>query len=113
MIENVGMVSLGCSKNRVDSEVLLGYLKSAGFKLVQDPKAADVIIVNTCGFINEAKQDSINTALEMAQYKETGRCKLLVMTNDPNEKQGIHCNAEAQAFSIPRGIDSGLPASTV
>ena len=105
MIENVGMVSLGCSKNRVDSEVLLGYLKSAGFKLVQDPKAADVIIVNTCGFINEAKQDSINTALEMAQYKETGRCKLLVMTGCLSQRYRNELRDEMPEVDIFAGVN--------
>lgn len=105
MIENVGMVSLGCSKNRVDSEVLLGYLKSAGFKLVQDPKAADVIIVNTCGFINEAKQDSINTALEMAQYKETGRCKLLVMTGCLSQRYRNELREEMPEVDIFAGVN--------
>lgn len=105
MIENVGMVSLGCSKNRVDSEVLLGYLKSAGFKLVQDPKAADVIIVNTCGFINEAKQDSINTVLEMAQYKETGRCKLLVMTGCLSQRYRNELRDEMPEVDIFAGVN--------
>ena len=105
MIENVGMVSLGCSKNRVDSEVLLGYLKSAGFKLVQDRKAADVIIVNTCGFINEAKQDSINTALEMAQYKETGRCKLLVMTGCLSQRYRNELRDEMPEVDIFAGVN--------
>lgn len=76
----VGMVSLGCSKNRVDSEYILAALTNQGFTITADPKEAEVILVNTCGFIDPAKEESINTILEMAAYKETGRCKLLVGT---------------------------------
>lgn len=74
---NIGLVSLGCAKNQTDAEIMLGVLDSEGYSIVDDPADADAIIVNTCGFIDEAKQESINTLLEMAQYKE-GRCRLLV-----------------------------------
>lgn len=74
---NIGMVSLGCAKNQTDSETMLGILAERGHRLVADPKAADVIVVNTCGFIELAKQESIDTLLEMAQYKD-GRCKILI-----------------------------------
>ena len=80
MLNKVGMVSLGCSKNRVDSEQLLGMLTSCGFATVSDPSLADVIIVNTCGFIDAAKEDSIVNILEMAKFKENGNCKYLVVT---------------------------------
>ena len=80
MEETVGMVSLGCSKNRVDSEQMLGLLSNWGYTLVTDPAKADILIVNTCGFIDPAKQESIDTLLEMAEYKKTGRCRLLVAT---------------------------------
>lgn len=80
MEETVGMVSLGCSKNRVDSEQMLGLLSNWGYTLVKDPAKADILIVNTCGFIDPAKQESIDTLLEMAEYKKTGRCRLLVAT---------------------------------
>ncbi len=76
----VGMVSLGCAKNLVDSEIVLGYLQKAGLELVQGAAEADFLVVNTCGFIEQAKEESINTILELAQHKETGRCQgLLVM----------------------------------
>lgn len=74
---NIGLVSLGCAKNQTDAETMLGILNSDGCQIVFDPEEADAIIVNTCGFIDSAKQESINTLLEMAQYKE-GRCKLLI-----------------------------------
>ncbi len=76
----VGLVSLGCSKNRVDSEQMLGRLSEKGYKIVDDPAKAEVIIVNTCGFIQSAKEEAIATIFEMAEYKETGRCRLLVAT---------------------------------
>ena len=79
MTTKVGMVSLGCPKNRVDSEVMLGILEEAGYRLTPDATDADVLIVNTCGFINSAKQESIDTVLEMNQYREKGQLKALVM----------------------------------
>lgn len=77
---NIGMVSLGCAKNQTDAETMLAILQDEGYKIVSDPEDADAIIVNTCGFIDSAKQESINTTLEMAQYKTDGKCKLLIMT---------------------------------
>jgi ribosomal protein S12 methylthiotransferase len=76
----VGMVSLGCPKNLVDSEVMLGRLQSRGFELVRDARDADVIVVNTCAFIDRAKQESVDTILEMAREKEKGRAQRLVVT---------------------------------
>jgi ribosomal protein S12 methylthiotransferase len=73
----VALVSLGCAKNLVDSEVMLGLLKEEGFTLTIDTEAADVVVVNTCGFIDAAKQESINTILELAKLKEN-RCRLLL-----------------------------------
>ena len=75
----VGMVSLGCPKNLVDSEVMLGTLVEQGFELTPRPDDADVIVVNTCAFIEPAKQESINTILEMAEYKKFGSAKKLVV----------------------------------
>ena len=76
----VSVVSLGCVKNRVDSELMLGILEKNGFAITADERQADVLIVNTCGFIEPAKEESIDTLLSLAQYKETGRLKLLVAT---------------------------------
>ncbi|HUI40689.1 MAG TPA: 30S ribosomal protein S12 methylthiotransferase RimO [Terriglobia bacterium] len=75
----VGMVSLGCPKNLVDSEVMLGQLASRGWELVSRPDEADVLIVNTCSFIEPAKQESIDTILEMAEHKKSGRARRLVV----------------------------------
>lgn len=77
---SVGVVSLGCSKNRVDTELMLGILSRAGYRITADEREADILIVNTCGFIDPAKQESIDTLLSLAQYKKKGRLKLLVAT---------------------------------
>ena len=76
----VGLISLGCPKNLVDSEVMLGLAKDAGHELTQDASTADVLVVNTCAFIDSAKQESIDTILEMAQHKTNGACKKLIVT---------------------------------
>jgi ribosomal protein S12 methylthiotransferase len=78
--KTVGLVSLGCPKNLVDSEVMIGRLKQAGYTVSNDVQNADVIVVNTCAFIDRAKQESVDTILEMAREKETGRAKRLVVT---------------------------------
>ena len=77
---NIGLVSLGCAKNQTDAETMLAILKDDGYKIVAEPETADIIIVNTCGFIDSAKQESINAILEMAEYKTCGQCKKLVVT---------------------------------
>ena len=76
----VGAISLGCSKNQVDTELMLGILVDAGYELTADEREADILIVNTCGFIDPAKQESIDTILSLSEYKETGKCRLLVAT---------------------------------
>ena len=75
----VHMVSLGCPKNRVDSEVILGEMVGSGYQTVGSPEGADVIVVNTCGFIDAAKEESVDTILEMAEHKK-GNCSKLVVT---------------------------------
>ena len=77
---NILFISLGCDKNLVDSEVMLGLLNAKGYQMVDDEMEADIIIVNTCCFIHDAKEESIQTILEMAQYKTDGRLKVLVVT---------------------------------
>ena len=77
-MKKVGMVSLGCAKNRVDTENVLGMLRDRGFEIVNDPMEADVLFVNTCGFIESAKEESIEAIMEMAQYKQHGDKKLYV-----------------------------------
>ena len=77
--KNVYFISLGCPKNLVDSEVMLGLLKTDEYGVVQNPETADVIVVNTCSFIESSKVESIDTILEMAEYKDTGKCQALVV----------------------------------
>ena len=75
----VSLVSLGCPKNLVDSEVMLGHLPLDRYEIILDESQADIIIVNTCAFINDAKEESVDTILEVSDYKEEGNCKLLVV----------------------------------
>ncbi len=76
----IGLISLGCPKNLVDSEVMLGLAQQAGHELTNDAAAADVLVVNTCAFIDSAKQESVDAILEMAEHKKTGACRRLVVT---------------------------------
>jgi len=78
--KNVHFVSLGCPKNLVDSEVMLGVLAKANYKIVTEPDPAGVIVINTCGFIEAAQKESIDTILELTEYKSTGSCHTLVVT---------------------------------
>lgn len=75
---NVGFISLGCSKNLIDTETIIGKFNKHRFNVVNDEKKADIIVINTCGFIDSAKEEAINTILEMAEYKK-GRCKYLIV----------------------------------
>ena len=77
---DIFFVSLGCDKNLVDSENMIGILHGNGYRITQEEQKADIIIINTCCFIHDAKQESINTILEMAEYKKAGSCKLLIVT---------------------------------
>ena len=79
MSKTIHFISLGCPKNRVDTEVMLGVAKMGHYRLVDEPDQAEVIVVNTCGFIGEAKKESIDTILEMSEYKKVGACKRLVV----------------------------------
>jgi len=75
----VGFISLGCPKNLVDSEVMLGHLKLKGFTLTRQMEEAEVLVVNTCGFIDSAKKESIDSILEAAAMKQTGACRKLIV----------------------------------
>ena len=77
---NVLFISLGCDKNLVDSEVMLGLLDAKGYRIVDEEQEADIIVINTCCFIHDAKEESIRTILEMAEYKKEGRLKALIVT---------------------------------
>ncbi|MGN0183262.1 MAG: 30S ribosomal protein S12 methylthiotransferase RimO [Candidatus Ornithomonoglobus sp.] len=90
----IGLVSLGCAKNQTDAETMLSLLLDGGCKTVSDPAEAEVIIVNTCGFIDSAKQESIDAILEMAQYKESGACRRLIVTGCLAERYADQMLAE-------------------
>ena len=83
-----GFISLGCSKNLVDTEVMLGILDSHGIELTSDPADADILIVNTCAFIKSAKEESITTIINMADYKENGKCRSLIVTGCLGQRYG-------------------------
>lgn len=76
----IGVVSLGCPKNLVDSETMLGLIHEENYEITNDPSEAEIIIVNTCGFIESAKEESINTIFQMAEYKKSGSCKYIIVT---------------------------------
>ena len=86
MNDTVFLLSLGCDKNKVDGEVMLGRLLADGFFIVEEAAEAAVILVNTCGFIREAVQESIDLILEMAEYKKTGQCKALIIAGCMTER---------------------------
>lgn len=92
----LGMVSLGCPKNLVDSEVMLGLIREKNFTVTNDPADAEIIIVNTCGFIESAKEESINTILQMSEYKTQGSCRYLIVTGCLSQRY-----ADELAQSIP------------
>lgn len=76
----VGFISLGCSKNLVDTEMMIGIFQKKRFEITNNPKEAEIVVINTCGFIESAKEEAINTILEMAEYKKIGKCKFLIVT---------------------------------
>ncbi|MCM1043496.1 MAG: 30S ribosomal protein S12 methylthiotransferase RimO [Corallococcus sp.] len=88
MTKKVGVVSLGCDKNRVDTECMLAKLKTAGYQIVNNPLEADILIVNTCAFIEAARKESIDTILEMSEYKANGNCQCLIVTGCLGQKFG-------------------------
>jgi len=108
----VGAVSLGCNKNRVDTEIALGLLRDEGYRIVSDPAQADILLVNTCGFIDPAKEESINTILEMAEYKKTGKCRVLVVTGCLAQRYENDLLVELPEIDLLLGVNqySSLPS---
>lgn len=104
MQHTVGMVSLGCAKNRVDAEMMLYQLKQAGFKLVQDAAMADAAIINTCGFIESAKQESIDEILELAELKKEGKIKAIIVTGCLAERYNSEIMKELSEVDAVIGI---------
>jgi ribosomal protein S12 methylthiotransferase len=101
----IGFVSLGCPKNLVDSEVMLGLAKRAGHTLTPDPAEADVLVVNTCSFIEPARQESIDAILEMAAHKAGGRCRRLVVTGCMAERYGEELRKDIPEIDALLGTD--------
>lgn len=93
-MDRVYLVSLGCPKNRVDSEVMVGKLQQGPWELIEEPEGADVIVVNTCSFIQPATEESIETVLEMAKFKEAGSCKKLIVTGCMVQRYGSSLEGE-------------------
>ena len=101
---NVGIVMLGCSKNQVDSEMILGFFRQNGYNIVNDPEIADIIIVNTCGFIVSAKKEAIDTILEMAEYKNKN-CKALIVTGCLAKRYKQEIIREFKEVDLVIGVD--------
>ena len=102
----MGYISLGCSKNLVDTEKMLGILTNAGFELTEDLSEAHVIIINTCTFIDPAKDESIQTLLEAAEYKKTGCCERLVAAGCLTQQYKRALSKEIPEIDIFIGTDS-------
>ena len=116
----IGMISLGCPKNLVDSEVMLGLARRAGHELTSDAAQADVLIVNTCAFIDGARRESIDAILEMAEFKKRGACRRLVVAGCMAERYRDELRAEipeidavvgtGEVPQIVEAIDAGSAA---
>ncbi len=104
MSATVGMISLGCPKNQVDAELMLAKLDEAGFKISNEISGCDVVIVNTCGFIEDAKREAIENILEMAEYKEAGEIKSIVVTGCLAERYKEEIMAEMPEVDVVVGI---------
>ena len=102
----IGMVSLGCPKNQVDAEMMLYSLKQAGFEISSEESQADAIIINTCGFIEDAKAEAIENILEAARYKSEGNCKALIVTGCLAERYKDDVTAEIPEVDVCVGIGS-------
>ncbi|MCL2695530.1 MAG: 30S ribosomal protein S12 methylthiotransferase RimO [Clostridiales bacterium] len=100
----IGVISLGCSKNLVDTETALGLLVAAGHEICTDPEQAEALLVNTCGFIAPAKEESIEAILEAAQYKQTGACRMLIVTGCLSERYRSELPNELPEVDIWLGV---------
>ena len=101
----IGVVSLGCSKNLVDSETMLGLIHEENYEITNDPSEAEIIIVNTCGFIESAKEESINTILQMAEYKKSGSCKYIIVTGCLSQRYAEELFSELPEADAIAGVE--------
>lgn len=110
--KRIGIISLGCDKNRVDTENMLAFLQADGYEFTGNPADADIIIVNTCAFIESAKTEAIETIFEMSEYKKSGNCKCLVVTGCLPQRYMSEIKAEMSEVDIFLGTASyrDLPA---
>lgn len=101
----IGVVSLGCPKNLVDSETMLGLIHKENYEITNDPSEAEIIIVNTCGFIESAKEESINTILQMAEYKKSGSCKYIIVTGCLSQRYAEELFSELPEADAIAGVE--------
>lgn len=101
----IGIVSLGCPKNLVDSETMLGLIHEEKYEITNDPSEAEIIIVNTCGFIESAKEESINTILQMAEYKKSGSCKYIIVTGCLSQRYAEELFSELPEVDAIAGVE--------
>lgn len=101
----IGVVSLGCPKNLVDSETMLGLIHEENYEITNDPSKAEIIIVNTCGFIESAKEESINTILQMAEYKKSGSCKYIIVTGCLSQRYAEELFSELPEADAIAGVE--------
>lgn len=101
----IGVVSLGCPKNLVDSETMLGLIHEENYEITNDPSDAEIIIVNTCGFIESAKEESINTILQMAEYKKSGSCKYIIVTGCLSQRYAEELFSELPEADAIAGVE--------
>lgn len=101
----IGVVSLGCPKNLVDSETMLGLIHEENYEITNDPSEAEIIIVNTCGFIESAKEESINTILQMAEYKKSGSCKYIIVTGCLSQRYAEELLSELPEADAIAGVE--------
>ena len=101
----IGVVSLGCPKNLVDSETMLGLIHEEKYEITNDPSEAEIIIVNTCGFIESAKEQSINTILQMAEYKKSGSCKYIIVTGCLSQRYAEELFSELPEADAIAGVE--------
>ena len=112
-MSSVGIVFLGCAKNRVDAEMMMYQLNQAGFQLKEDPAMADAVIVNTCGFIESAKQESIDEILELAQLKKEGKIKAIIVTGCLAERYNTEIMKELEEVDAVIGIGKNADIANV
>src|SRR4051812_49762495 len=104
-LTTVAMVTLGCARNEVDSEELAGRLEAGGFRLVEDPASAGTVVVNTCGFVEAAKKDSVDTLLEAADLKQSGSTRSVVAVGCLAERYGKDLAASLPEADAVLGFD--------